>query len=157
MLGAWLPIAVVVALLARATIARVYAKIGHPGASLDDAYIHFQYARALAEGHPFRFQPGEPTTSGATSLAWPVLLAPFWLTGFRGEAILWPAWAMSFAALGALAYEARAIVRKLAGETAAIGGGGDGRRVPGVHLVRSERDGGVAVCVAPRAQRATGK
>jgi hypothetical protein len=118
---AWIPIALAVAILARWTIARVYTKLGHPGASLDDAYIHFQYARAFAEGHPFRFQAGEPTTSGATSLLWPVLLAPFWLLGFRGEAILWPAWAMSFAALGALAYETRAIVRKLAGETAAVG------------------------------------
>ena len=116
-----LPFALAALVLARTTIARVYAKVGHPGATLDDAYIHFQYARAFAEGHPFRFQSGEPPTSGATSLLWPVLLAPFWLAGFRGEAILWPAWALSFAALGALAYEARAIVRRLAGETAAIG------------------------------------
>ena len=118
---AWVPIALAVALLARATLARLYSRVGHPGATLDDAYIHFQYARAIAEGHPFRFQAGEPATSGATSLLWPALLAPFWLAGLRGEAILWPAWAMSFAALGALAYEARAIAQKLAGETAAIG------------------------------------
>ena len=117
----WIPIAIAVAVLARTTLLRIYAKVDHPGATLDDAYIHFQYARAFAEGHPFRFQPGEPTTSGATSLLWPALLAPFWLLGFRGEAILWPAWGMSFVALGALAYEARAIVQKLAGEAAAIG------------------------------------
>jgi len=116
-----LPIALAVALLARTTITRIYARNGHPGAALDDAYIHFQYARALAEGHPFRFQAGAPTTSGATSLLWPVLLAPFWLLGFRDEAILWPAWALSFVALGALAYEAREIVRKLAGEAAGVG------------------------------------
>jgi hypothetical protein len=118
---AWIPIAVAVALLARVTVLRIYSKVGHPGAPLDDSYIHFQYARAFAEGHPFRFQAGEPTSSGATSLLWPVLLAPFWLVGFRGEAILWPAWALSFAALAALAYEARSIVQKLAGETAAVG------------------------------------
>ena len=115
------PIALATAVLARAAIARVYAKVGHAGASLDDAYIHFQYARALAEGHPSRFQAGEPTTSGATSLLWPVLLAPFWLAGMRDEAILWPAWGMSFVALGALAYEARAITQKLAGDAAAVG------------------------------------
>jgi hypothetical protein len=119
----WLPIAIAIGTLAlaKSVIARVYLKLGHPGASLDDAYIHFQYARALAEGHPFRFQAGEPATSGATSLLWPALLAPFWLVGFRGEAILWPAWGVSFVALGALAYEARAITAKLAGEAAAIG------------------------------------
>lgn len=117
----WIPIAVAVAVLAWLAIARVYAKLDHPGASLDDAYIHFQYARAIAEGHPLRFQAGEPPTSGATSLLWPALLAPFWLFGFRGEAILWPAWGLSFVALGALAYETRAIVQRLGGEAAAIG------------------------------------
>ncbi len=117
----WLLTALAVGLLARTTIARVYAKLGHPGASLDDAYIHFQYARAIAEGHPLRFQPGEPTTSGATSLLWPALLAPFWLVGFRDESIVWPAWAMSFVALGALAHEAYALTKKLAGSQAALG------------------------------------
>jgi hypothetical protein len=118
---AWIPIALATVVLAWTAIARIHAKVHHPGASLDDAYIHFQYARAIAEGHPFRFQAGEPTTSGATSLLWPALLSPFWLLGFREEAILWPAWAIAFAALGGLAYETRAIVQKLAGETAAIG------------------------------------
>ena len=91
-----------------------------PAATLDDAYIHFQYARAIAEGHPLRFQAGEPLTSGATSLLWPALLAPFWALGVRDEAIVWPAWALSFAALGALAWEASAL-RALAGRAAAVG------------------------------------
>jgi hypothetical protein len=115
------PISIAALVLAWCAIGRIFAKVHHPGASLDDAYIHFQYARAIAEGHPFRFQAGEPTTSGATSLLWPALLAPFWGLGFRDEAILWPAWGISFAALGALAFEARATVRKLAGETAGAG------------------------------------
>ena len=76
---AWAPIAIATALVARAAIARVLAKVGHPGATLDDAYIHFQYARAIAEGHPLRYQAGAPPTSGATSFLWPLLLAPFWL------------------------------------------------------------------------------
>jgi hypothetical protein len=118
---AWIPVSIAALVLAWCAIGRIFAKVHHPGASLDDAYIHFQYARAIAEGHPFRFQAGEPTTSGATSLLWPALLAPFWGLGFRDEAILWPAWGMSFAALGALAFEARATVRKLAGEAAGVG------------------------------------
>ena len=151
------PIALAVAVLARTTIAPHLAKVGHPGATLDDAYIHFQYARAIAEGHPFRFQAGEPATSGATSLLWPALLAPFWSLGFRGEAILWPAWALSFVALGALAWEARAMTRELAGEAAAIGAAAMDDRVPRVHLVRGERDGGRAVRVAARARGAAGE
>jgi len=110
-------------LLAWHAIQGVLDKLGHPGAALDDAYIHFQYARAFAEGHPFRFQAGEPISTGATSFLWPILLAPFYAFGFKGEAILWPAWLLSFAALGALAYEAHALTKPLAGRAAAIGSG----------------------------------
>jgi hypothetical protein len=115
------PLGVGVALLAHRAIAGVLQRVGHPGAALDDAYIHFQYARALAEGHPLQFEAGAPVTSGCTSMLWPVLLAPFWALGARGEAILWPAWALSFAALGALAWEAFHLTERLAGRTAAVG------------------------------------
>ncbi len=106
----------VTSFLAKVTIAAVIVKVGRPGASLDDSYIHFQYARAIAEGHPWRYQAGEPITSGGTSLLWPTLLAPFYALGFRGDAILWPAWAFSFAALGGLANEARLLTNKLTNE-----------------------------------------
>jgi hypothetical protein len=117
------PLALATLLIAQRSIRGIVTKLGHPGASLDDAYIHFQYARAFAEGHPFRFQAGEPISTGATSFLWPALLAPFYAVGFRGEAILWPAWLMSFAALGALAYEAFRLSEPLAGRAAAIGAG----------------------------------
>jgi hypothetical protein len=117
------PLAVAVALLAQRTIGAVLEKVGHAGATLDDAYIHFQYARAIATGHPLRFQAGAPVTSGATSLLWPALLAPFWALGMRDEAIVWAAWALSFVALGGLAWEAWALTIRLAGRPAAIGAG----------------------------------
>jgi len=117
------PVTVAVALLGARAALDIVARVGHPGASLDDAYIHFQYARAIAEGHPLQFQKGEPITSGSTSLLWPALLAPFWALGARGDAILWPAWLLSFAALGALAWEAFQLTRRLAGRVAAIGAG----------------------------------
>src|SRR5579862_5791515 len=99
----WAPLVVAVGALGAWTVATIVARVGHAGAALDDAYIHFQYARAIAEGHPLRFQAGEPASSGATSLLWPLVLAPFWALGARGNAILWPAWILSFAALAALA------------------------------------------------------
>ena len=117
------PIVVAVAFLAERAIAGVLAKVGHAGAALDDAYIHFQYARALAEGHPLRFQAGEPVTSGATSMLWPALLAPFWALGARDDAIVWFAWALSFAALGGLAWESFRLAERLAGRAAAVGAG----------------------------------
>lgn len=113
----------IVGVLAERAIGSILAKVGHAGAALDDAYIHFQYARALAEGHPLRFYAGAPRTSGATSVLWPLVLAPFWALGARDDAILWPAWALSFLALGGLAWEAARITERLAGRTAAAGAG----------------------------------
>ena len=117
------PLAGIVGFLADRAIAGVLAKVGHAGATLDDAYIHFQYARAIAEGHPLRFQAGEPLTSGATSMLWPALLAPFWALGARDNAIVWAAWTLSFAALGGLAWEAGRLTERLAGRAAAVGAG----------------------------------
>jgi hypothetical protein len=117
------PLALATALLAWRTIGAVMARVGRPGPTLDDAYIHFQYARAFAEGHPFRFQAGEPISTGATSFLWPSVLAPFYAIGFRGPAIMWPAWALSYIALALLAYEAARLTEPLAGRGAAIGAG----------------------------------
>ena len=59
---------------------------------LDDVYIHFQYARQLATGHPYQYNLIDPPTSGATSLLYPYLLAFGYLLGFKG---LWLGlWAM---------------------------------------------------------------
>src|SRR5688572_14424670 len=117
----WVPLTLATALLARKTIGGILTKLGHPGATLDDAYIHFQYARAIAEGHPFRYQADQPISSGATSFLWPLVLAPFHLVGFRGASILWPAWFLSFLALGALSYETYALAKPLTSRAAAIG------------------------------------
>ncbi len=63
-----------------------------PVMPLDDTYIHFQYARALAEGYPFRYNPDQPPTSGATSLLYPAILAVGYRIGFQGEQLSW--WAL---------------------------------------------------------------
>jgi len=109
--------------LARATIFAVLTKLGHPGAPLDDTYIHFQYARAIAEGHPFRYHPEDPISTGSTSFLWPALLAVPYAFGLHGEQLMWAAWALSFAALAALAYEAYALTLPLAGRAAGLGAG----------------------------------
>ncbi|MGE5176807.1 MAG: hypothetical protein ACM3JJ_10580 [Hyphomicrobiales bacterium] len=49
---------------------------GEIGFPLDDTFIYLQYARAIAEGHPFVYTPGNAPTTGATSLAYPLLLVP---------------------------------------------------------------------------------
>ena len=47
---------------------------GQLGAPLDDAWIHFQFARNLSHGNGFSYNPGEPTP-GSTAPLWTLLLA----------------------------------------------------------------------------------
>lgn len=116
-----LPWAVATASLAVWTTWTVLAKTGgDPAVPLDDAFIHFTYARSFATFRPLVYWPGEPATSGATSLLWPLLLAPFWVLGLRGLALIWPAWGLGWIFLGLLAVEARRASEKLVGSTLAI-------------------------------------
>ncbi|NDJ87024.1 MAG: hypothetical protein GYB66_14185 [Chloroflexi bacterium] len=51
---------------------------------LDDTYIHFQYARQMAQGDPYVYNPGDEPSSGATSFLYtPLLAIGYWL-GFDG-------------------------------------------------------------------------
>lgn len=69
--------------------------ISEPGewsAPLDDVFIHFDFARAIARGHPFEWSEGNGYSSGGTSLLYPFVLAPGWWLGFRGPTlVLWAA------------------------------------------------------------------
>jgi hypothetical protein len=78
---------------------------GAPAVPLDDSYIHFQFARSFAEGHPFVYSPGAVPVAGATSLLWPLLLALPQRFGVHGLAVIPFAWGLGFLALGLLAYE----------------------------------------------------
>ena len=99
----------------------ILQRTGEPAAPLDDAFIHLQYARRLAEGHFFSFVPGEGYSSGATSPLWPVLLAPFHALGLRGVALLDAAWALGTLAHAAVAGETYRLASRLAGRAAAAG------------------------------------
>jgi hypothetical protein len=70
-----------VLLLAFALNAR-RATDGQGGVPLDDAWIHFQFARNLARGDGFAFNPGEPT-AGSTAPLWTLLLAGSYAVGGR--------------------------------------------------------------------------
>lgn len=65
---------------------------------LDDSFIYLQYARAIAEGHPFVYTAGNAPTTGATSLLWPILLAPPHL--LRLGPSLCIAWALALGLIG---------------------------------------------------------
>ncbi len=85
----------------------LYASVSRVGGQgewlmpLDDVYIHFQYARQLALGHPYVYNPGQPATSGATSFLYPYILALGYVLGFHDLAL--GAWAMIVGTLALLA------------------------------------------------------
>jgi hypothetical protein len=54
-------------------------------APLDDVYIYYGFARATALGSPMSWMPGNGYSSGATSVLYPMLLAPWWALGLRGS------------------------------------------------------------------------
>jgi hypothetical protein len=64
---------------------------------LDDVYIHFQYARQIAVGQPYVYNPGGPPSSGATSFLYPYLLAIGHGLGFQGLNL--GLWALTLGAL----------------------------------------------------------
>lgn len=64
---------------------------------LDDVYIHFQYAKQMAVGQFYIYNPGLPPTSGATSFLYPYVLAAGYLLGFQGLNL--GLWAMGVGAL----------------------------------------------------------
>jgi 4-amino-4-deoxy-L-arabinose transferase-like glycosyltransferase len=107
-------LAVLVALAYLASM--LAATEGHFTAQVVDLYVVCQYARAMAEGHPFQYNAGEAPTSGSTSLLHTAILAVAHALGARGE------WLVAFAVLlGALLFVAsvliaRRIGRRLGGE-----------------------------------------
>jgi arabinofuranosyltransferase len=60
---------------------REHQLAGVAGFPLDDSWIHFQFARNLAEGHGFSYNPGVPV-AGSTAPLWTLVLgALFLVTG----------------------------------------------------------------------------
>lgn len=116
----YLPALLVTGWFAYKAISGILDRSGQPAVPLDDAFIHFQYARNLASGHFFHYAPGEGYVAGATSLLWPILLAPFYFVGFRDLSIIWIAWALGFAAFGALLVEVHRLTDKLTGSAVAM-------------------------------------
>ncbi len=96
---------------------------GEPAVPLDDTYIHFQYARSWAELHPFSYTRGASPSPGATSLLWPLLLAPFWAIGFKGSLLVWIAWAFGFTSLGLCAVETFRLARGIVETPLAVAAG----------------------------------
>ena len=63
-------------------------EFGPWSAPLDDVFIHFDFARSTAHGHPFEWVAGNGYSSGSTSLLYPFVLALGYVLGFQGLALM---------------------------------------------------------------------
>ncbi|HZF54526.1 MAG TPA: hypothetical protein VE093_38025 [Polyangiaceae bacterium] len=99
----------------------ILTKAGEPALPLDDAFIHLQYARRLAGGAFFSYVEGAGYSTGATSLLWPLVLAPFYAVGLRGLSIIYVTWALGALFHAALTVETTRVAHRLAGRAAAAG------------------------------------
>src|SRR5450432_763090 len=75
--------------------------LGSWSAPLDDVFIHFDFARETARGHPFQWSEGAGYSSGGTSLLYPFVLAAGFALGFRKLELM--AWAAIVACVGVFA------------------------------------------------------
>ena len=80
-----------------------------------DLYLVCQYARALVEGHPFRYNAGELPSTGATSLLYTVVLALPEAIGIRGEGLIAFAIVMGAGFYAASVLLASSVATRLAG------------------------------------------
>ncbi|HVW28407.1 MAG TPA: hypothetical protein VHC69_23750 [Polyangiaceae bacterium] len=89
-------------------------------APLDDVFIHFDFARSAARGHPFEWSAGNGYSSGGTSLLYPLILSPgFWL-GFSGPGLMHFAALVACTSVFATLLVAKRLFRSLPGWTAFI-------------------------------------
>lgn len=110
--------------MAAIAINHILDRAGRPALPLDDSYIHLQFARRIAEGHPFTFSNvSGGFSSGATSFLWPMMLAPFYLLGLKGLSLIWASWGLGTFFHAATMLEAKRLAEPLVGRGAAIGVG----------------------------------
>ncbi|HVO72250.1 MAG TPA: hypothetical protein VMT24_19505, partial [Aggregatilineaceae bacterium] len=84
---------------------------------LDDTYIDFQYARQMAHGQLYVYNPGDDPTSGATSLLYIPLLAVGYRLGFTGLSLAYWAVMIGASALLASGWLVYRLVRSVASHT----------------------------------------
>ncbi len=93
---------------------------GHFVPQVVDLYLVCQYAKAMAEGHPFQYNVGEAPSTGATSLLYTVYLALAHAVGLRGEGLVAFAIASGLACFLLSVVLARRIGALLAGPNAGL-------------------------------------
>ncbi len=68
--------------------------ISEPGLTLDDSWIHLQFARTIFEGTPWEYSPGFPST-GSTSPLWSLILSSIFFFTNDQFGIVWATYFIS--------------------------------------------------------------
>src|SRR5919107_102246 len=92
-------------------------------APLDDTFIHLQYGRQIGDGEWFRYNYGDPVSTGASSFLYVLVLGAAHFLGFAGDGLLGFAIILGaglFALAALMGYE---LGRRLAGERAGLWSG----------------------------------
>src|SRR5215203_5606201 len=92
-------------------------------APLDDTFIHLQYGRQIGEGEWFRYNDGDPVSSGASSLLYVLLLGGAHFVGFSGASLLGFAIILGAGLFVLAALLGYTLGRRLAGERAGLWSG----------------------------------
>jgi hypothetical protein len=87
-------------------------------APLDDVFIHFDFARSAARGHPFEWSAGNGYSSGGTSLLYPLILSPGFWFGFAGPGLMHYAAVVACTCVFGTLLVSRRLFRPLPGWTA---------------------------------------
>lgn len=88
--------------------------LGNPGFTLDDSWIHLQFARNIYEGTPWEYSPGSPST-GSTSPLWSVLLSVLFYFSSDTITIVWGVMLISTVFFIACSYLVGHIIRTYTG------------------------------------------
>jgi hypothetical protein len=67
---------------------------------LDDSYIFLQYARNAAAGHLFEYNVGDPTTTGATSYLYLLILTPLAVIFREPNSLVWATYVLNVVVYG---------------------------------------------------------
>jgi len=86
---------------------------GRMGLPLEDSYIYLTYAKQFGRGQPFTYFPGGGYSAGATSVLWPMVIAPLWTLGARGHALVWVSYGLCAALYTATCVGAYRVARGL--------------------------------------------
>ncbi len=68
--------------------------ISEPGLTLDDSWIHLQFARTIFQGTPWEYSPGYPST-GSTSPLWSIILSCIFFFTDDQFGIVWATYCIS--------------------------------------------------------------